>query len=50
MFLNADGRVTETGQISRCPAGCSRWLWQLLWRADISVALCGLVTVKVSGE
>jgi len=21
MFLNADGRLTETGQISRCPAG-----------------------------
>ena len=24
MFYNADGRLTETGQISRCPAGCSR--------------------------
>jgi len=24
-FLNADGRLTETEQISRCPAGCSRW-------------------------
>jgi len=24
-FLNADGRLTETGQISRCPTGCSRW-------------------------
>ena len=24
MFLNADGRLTETGLISRCPAGCSR--------------------------
>ena len=23
MFLNADGRSTEKGQISRCPAGCS---------------------------
>jgi len=25
MFLNAAGRLTETGLISRCPAGCSRW-------------------------
>ena len=23
--LNADGRLTETGQVSSCPAGCSRW-------------------------
>ena len=24
-FLNADGRLTETGQISRYPADCSKW-------------------------
>ena len=25
MFLDADGKLTETGLISRCPVGCSRW-------------------------
>ena len=32
MFLNADGRLTETGLISRCPAGCSRWWVRRLGR------------------
>jgi len=32
MFLDADGRLTETGQISRCPAGCSRWWVRRLGR------------------
>jgi len=30
--LNADGRLTETGQISRCPAGCCRWWVRRLGR------------------
>jgi len=25
MFLDADGTLKETGQVSRCPADCSRW-------------------------
>jgi len=32
MFLNADERSTETGQISRCAAGCSRWWIRRLGR------------------
>ena len=30
--LNADGKFTETGQILRCPAGCSRWWVRRLGR------------------
>ena len=31
-LLNADGRLTEMGLISRCPAGCFRWWVRRLGR------------------
>jgi len=66
MFLNADGRLTETGHISRCPAGSSRWWWvrrpgrpdrqtgrQFLGRYQqrhVGVYGCGHATLKLSTE
>ena len=43
MFLNADGRLTETGQISRCPAGCSRWWVQRRWKSVAVTPICMFV-------